>query len=204
QIILTTRFPTGTAPSATSFTDLGTGTHQYGFDLALANDIRLGERLLIHGVARAGGGAADQIPMRVTPPDLPFAPIAQVATIKRTPGSYLGLDLDPVWMLDDAFSVRILYRFFARGATRHSYVDPADAARVGLPASVLDEGTAMHWMRIGAGVTFSTLDRFTKGLASLPYTLTVSYENTVWGRAGRVPQESVFRMTLRAYVNLFQ
>jgi hypothetical protein len=203
QLVLTTRFPTGTAPSASNFTDLGTGTHQYGFDGALASDFRLGSHFLVHAVARAGGGLADRIPMRVTPPDLPFAPVAQVATIKRAPGSYVGLDLDPVWMMDDAFSVRVVYRYFSAGATRHSYVDAADSLRTGLPANVLDEGTAMQWMRIGGGVTFSTLERYTKGLASLPYTLTVSYENTIWGRSGRVPQVGEFRMTLRAYVNLF-
>ncbi len=203
QLLVTTRFPTGTAPSAYEITDLGTGTHQFGYDVALAGDVALGDRLLIHGVARAGGASADQLDMRVTPPDLPFAPIAQVARIKRTPGSYVGFELDPVWMLDDAFSVRLLYGYFNQALTRHSYVTAGDEARVGLPASVLDEGTAMQWMRIGGGVTFSTLDRYTKGLASLPYTLTVSYENTVWGRTGRVPQTGEFRITLRAYLNLF-
>ncbi len=203
QLVLTTRFPTGKAPSASNFTDLGTGTHEWGFDAALANDVILGDRFLIHAVARAGGSAADRLPMRVTPPDLPFAPIAQVATVKRAPSPYMGLELDPVWLLDDAFSVRILYRFFTEGATKHSYVDPGDSLRVGLPASVLDEGTAMRWMRIGGGVTFSTVGRYTRGLASLPYTLTVSYESTIWGRTGRVPQAGVFRIALRAYVNLF-
>ncbi len=203
QLVVTTRFPTGTAPSAYEIADLGTGTHEFGLDLALAGDVRLADRFLVHGVARAGGSGSDQLPMRVTPPDLPFAPVAQVATIKRSPGSYVGLDLDPVWMLDDAFSVRVVYRYFNQAATRHSYVTAGDSARVGLPAGVLDEGTAMQWMRIGGGVTFSTLDRYAKGLASLPYTLTVSYENTVWGRTGRVPQVGEFRITLRAYLNLF-
>lgn len=203
QLLVSTRFPTGTAPSAYEITDLGTGTHQFGYDVALAGDVALGDRLLIHGVARAGGASADQLDMRVTPPDLPFAPIAQVARIRRTPGSYVGFDVDPVWLLDDAFSVRLVYGYFNQAAMRHSYVVAGDEARVGLPASVLDEGTAMQWMRIGGGVTFSTLDRYTKGLAALPYTLTVSYENTVWGRTGRVPQTSEFRITLRAYLNLF-
>jgi hypothetical protein len=204
QLLFTTRFPTGTAPAANEFFDLGTGTHQMGLDLALANDLLLGDRFLVHAVARVGGGMADQIPMRVTPPSLPFAPIAQLATIKRTPGSYVGLDLAPTWMMDDAFSVRVDYSYFSQGAMRHSYVNPSDAARVGLPASVLDEGTAMSWMRLGAGVTFSTVDRFTRGLTSLPYTLTVSYANTVWAAGGRVPKISEMSVMLRAYVKLFK
>jgi len=203
QILVTARFPTGSPPSATSFVDLGTGTHEFGLDAALASDVRLGDRFLLHTVVRGGGAAADQLPMRVTPPGLPFAPFSQVATIKRTPAPYVGLELDPVWLMDDAFSVRVLYQFFSQGTTRHSYVNPADSAQVGLPASVLDEGTAMRWMGIGVGVTFSTLDRFTRGLAAVPYNLTVSYENTIWGREGWVPQQGIFRITLRAYANLF-
>jgi hypothetical protein len=203
QVLLTARFPTGSPPSASNFTDLGTGTHQLGVDAALASDVRIGSHLLLHTVIRGGGAASDHLPMRVTPADLPFASLAQLATIKRTPASYVGLDLDPVWMLDDAFSVRVLYSFFSQGTTRHSYVDPTDSLRVGLPASVLDEGTAMRWMRVGAGVTFSTIDRYTHGLASLPYTLTVSYQNTIWGRMGFVPKLSRFSITLRAYVSLF-
>ena len=72
-----------------------------------------------------------------------------------------------------------------------------------LPASVLDQQTAMRWMRIGGGVTFSTLDRYSKGRASLPYSVTVSYESTIWGGGGRVPQATVFHVTLRGYVRLF-
>jgi hypothetical protein len=204
QLVVTTRFPTGAAPSANTFLDLGTGTHQFGVEVALANDLLLGSHFLIHGVARVGGARADQIPMRVTPPDLPLAPLAQLATIKRTPASYVGLELAPTWQMDDAFSVRVDYSYFNQGATRHSYVDPADSARVGLPASVLDEGTGARLTRIGGGVTFSTLSRYEAGHASLPYSLTVTYDNTVSGRGGRVPQASLFRIQLRVYIRLFK
>ena len=203
QLIVTTRFPTGAAPAASNFLDLGTGTHEAGLELALANDLLLGGSFLIHGVARLGGSASDQLPMRVTPPQFPFAALTQLATIKRKPASYFALDLAPTWMLDDAFSVRVAYSYFSQGATQHSYVNAADSVRVGLPASVLDQQTAMRWMRIGGGVTFSTLDRYSRGRASLPYSVTVSYESTIWGGGGRVPQATVFHVTLRGYVRLF-
>jgi hypothetical protein len=202
--VVTTRFPTGSAPSANTFLDLGTGTHQFGVDVALASDLLLGGSFLIHGVARYGAARPDQIPMRVTPPDLPLAPLAQLATIKRTPASYVGLEVAPTWMMDDAFSVRAEYSYFDQGPTRHSYVDPADAARVRWPASVLDEGTGARLSRIGGGITFSTLARYQAGRASLPYSLTVTYDNTISGRGGRVPQASIFRIQLRAYVRLFR
>ncbi len=204
QLVVTTRLPTGKPASANTFLDLGTGTHQLGVEVALANDLQLGTAFLIHGVARFGSARADQTPMRVTTPDLPLAPLAQLATVKRTPASYVGLELAPTWLLDDAFSVRANYGFFDQGATRHSYVVPADSARVGLPASVLDVGTGTRLMRIGAGVTFSTLARYQAGHASIPYSLTVTYDNTVWGRNGLVPQAGMFRIQFRAYLRLFK
>jgi len=204
QVLVTTRFPTGKAPSASNFLDLGTGTHEFGLEVALANDLLLSRSFLIHGVARLGGSTSNQQPMRVTPPQFPIAPISQLATIKVKPASYVSLDLAPTWMMDDAFSIRVAYSYFSQGATQHSYVDPADSARVGLPASVLDQQTAMRWMRIGGGVVFSTLDRYTRGRASLPYSVTVAYESTIWGGGGRVPQATIFHVNFRAYINLFK
>jgi len=204
QLVVTTRFPTGTAPSASNFLDLGTGTHEFGLEAALANDVLLGGAFLVHAVGRVGGSGSDEISMRVTPPEFPIAPLSQVATIKRKPASYVGIELDPTWLLDDAFSVRVAYSFFTQGATRHSYVNAADEARVGLPASVLDEGTASRWMRIGGAVTFSTAERYARGRASVPYSVSVGYDDTIWGRAGRVPQQSIFHINFRAYVTLFK
>jgi hypothetical protein len=204
QLVLTARFPTGQAPSATNFLDLGTGTHQLGFEGALASDFILGQHFLVHLVGRAGGAAADQIPMRVTPPELPIAPLSQQATIRRTPAPWFGADLAPTWMIDDAFSVRVAYSFFSQGPTRHGYVNPGDSAAVGLPASVLDQDTGTRWIRFGGGVTFSTVGRYAKGQASLPYSVTVSYENTVSGGSGRVPQASVVHIAIRGYLRLFR
>jgi len=204
QVIVTTRFPTGSAPSASNFLDLGTGTHEFGLEAALSNDLLFGGAFLVHAVARAGGSGSDQLPMRVTLPEFPIVPISQLAEIKRKPAPYVALDLDPTWMMDDAFSVRVAYSFFTQGATLHSYVNPADQTRVGLPASVLDEGTATRWMRIGGAVTFSTAERYARGRASLPYSVSVGYDNTIWGRTGRVPDESVFHINFRAYFTLFK
>jgi len=204
QIVVTVRFPTGVPASANDIFDVGTGTHEYGLEGALANDFLLSSAFLVHAVARAGASASDQVPMRVTPPTLPIAPLTSVAEIKRQPAPYLALDLDPTWMLDDAFSVRLAYGFFTQGATKHSYVNAGDELRVGLPASVLDEDTAMRWMRLGAEVTFVTTNRYAAGQASLPYSISVGYDHTFWGAGGRVPKLSDFHLSLRAYFRLFR
>jgi len=203
QVLVAAQFPTGGTPYSNSFLDLGTGTHQFALEGALSNDVLLGSSFLVHAVARIGGARADDIERRVTPPDLPFATIAQLAAVHRKPGAWFGVEVAPTWLLDDAFSVRLTYSYFNQAQTHYTYVNAADSARVGYSASVLDQETDQRLSRIGGAVTFNTLPRYLAGTASLPYSLTVSYENTVWGRGGRVPQASVFRIQLRAYIRLF-
>ena len=204
QLLATVRLPTGGTPYTSSYLDLGTGTHQFALEGAFAGDLLLGNTFLVHGVARMGQARADNLERRVTPPDLPFAPIAQLAMVHREPGSWIGFEVSPTWMLDDAFSLRLTYSYFDQGQTHYSYVNPADSARVGMSASVLDLETSQRFARIGGAVTFNTLPRYLAGTASLPYSLTVSYENTVTGQGGQVPQASVFRIQLRVYIRLFK
>ena len=204
QLIATVRFPTGGTPYSSSFLDPGTGTHQFALEAALANDVLLGSTFLVHAVARIGSAKADNLERRVTPPDFPFAPIAQLAMVHRKPGMWVGFEVAPTWMLDDAFSVRLTYSYFNQAQTHYSYVNPADSARVGLSAGVLDQQTDQKLSRIGGAVTFNTLPRYVAGTASVPYSLTVSYENTVWGRGGQVPQASLFRIQLRMYLRIFK
>ena len=202
-VTATVRLPTGMVDAETDFVDVGTGEHQLGVELATRNDIAIGTGFRLIAGARAGTRFADQLWRRVTPPWLPIAPFSSRALVHRAIGSYVGVDLTPTWRVDDAFSIGVRYAVFRQAATHYTYVDAADSARIGLPANVLDEQTAVRWMRIGAAVTFSTLDRFAAGRASLPYSLTVGYQNTFWGRGGRTPQASMMYLTLATYFRLW-
>lgn len=199
----TVRLPTGMVDSDRNFVDVGTGLHQLGLEVGTRNDFAVGTGFRVVAAARAGALVPDRLFRRVSPPWLPIAPLSSRAQVRRATGSYLALDLTPTWRIDDAFSLGVRYALFQQAATHYSYVDAADSARVGLPASVLDQETAVRWMRIGASVTFSTLDRFAAGRASLPYSLTVGYQNTFWGRGGQTPQASLVYLTLATYFRLW-
>jgi hypothetical protein len=201
-VTATVRLPTGMVDSDANFIDVGTGQHQLGFELGTRNDIALGTGFRVVAGARAGALVADRLWRRVSPPWLPIAPLSSRSQVRRATGGYLAADLTPTWRIDDALSLGVRYAFFRQAATRYTYVDAADSARVGLAASVLDQQTAVRWMRIGAAVTFSTLERFAARRASLPYTLTVGYQNTFWGRGGRTPQASLVYVTLATYFRL--
>jgi hypothetical protein len=199
----TVRLPTGMVDSDRDFIDLGTGDHALGLELGTRNDVALGRSLRVVAGARLGLHAGDQLLRRVSPPQIPIAPWAQLAQVHRALGNWIALDVTPTWLVDDAFSLGVRYAYYDQGPTHYRYVEAADSARVGLPAAVLDAETAVRWMQAGAHVTFSTLGRFAAGRASLPYTLTIGYQNTFWGRGGRTPRMSLVYLTFATYFRLF-
>jgi len=200
---VTVRLPTGMADSDRNFIDVGTGDHQLDVELGVHNDLALGTSFHVIAAGRVGIQFADQLERRVSPPSLPIASLAQLALVRRDLGDYVAFDIIPTWRLDDVLSLGVRYAYFRQGATRFSYRDAADSARTGLPASVLDQETAVRWMRIGVGVTFSTLSRFAAGRAGLPYTITIGYQNTLWGRGGRTPQTSLVYINLATYFRVW-
>jgi hypothetical protein len=202
-VTMTVRLPTGMVDSDRNFLDVGTGDHALGVELGTRNDAALGRRFHIVAGGRVGFHAGDQLSRRISPPWIPIAPYAQLAQVRRSMGRWLAVDVMPTWLVDDAFSLGVRFAYFSQGPTHYSYVDAADSARVGLPASVLDAETAMRWVRAGANATFSTLGRHAAGLARLPYTITIGYQNTFWGRGGRTPQTSLVYLTLAAYFRLW-
>ena len=202
-VTATVRLPTGMVDSDRNFIDVGTGDHTLGIEMGTRNDVALGGSLRVVAGGRIGFHAGDQLYRRISPVQLPIAPFARLAQVRRSMGGWLALDVAPTWLVDDAFSLSVRYAYFNQGPTHFRYVDAGDSARVGLPASVLDAETAERWMRAGAALTFSTLRRFAAGQASLPYTLTIGYQNTFWGRGGRTPQTSLTYLTLATYFRLW-
>jgi len=199
QLGLMVRLPTGTLDSPDNFIDIGTGDHQTDVEVALRNDIVLSRNLWFHLGGRYGLQMADELPRRVAPWYLPLAPVASTAMVTRDLGDYFAVDLVPNLQLDDAIGVGLGWHYFHQGATAFSYVDPADQSRIGLGADVLGQATSVSRMRVGAGVTFSTLERYARGRARLPYRVTWSYHATFWGSGGQVAKSGVMNLVIEAY-----
>jgi hypothetical protein len=200
QVELTLRLPTGTDDSPHNFIDLGTGTKAMGFEVAWRNDLVLRPDFWLHAGARAGGWGAQELVRRVGPATALIVPVSDTATVRRTPGTTIALDLVPNWQLDEALRLGVGVHWFRQAGTTHEYVNAADAARIGMAANVLDQETAMSALRVGAGITFSTLDRYRAGRASLPYSVTAAYNRTFSGSGGRVPAASAFSLLIRGYL----
>jgi len=202
QLAVLVRLPTGTMDDASSFTDIGTGDHQMDVEISSRNDLILGSRLRLFVGARLGIQMADELERRVTPWYIPIAAASATAMVRRNLGDYIGIDLAPQWQLDDSFSLGFGYHYFKQGATTFEYVNPADEATVGLPASALNEATEISRMRAGVGITYSSLERYYAGRARLPIRVSWSYQNTLWGRGGQVPRAGVMTLLIGTYLKL--
>jgi len=199
QLGLMVRLPTGTIDSPDNFIDIGTGDHQTDVEVALRNDLVLSRYLWLHVGGLYGVQLADQLTRRVAPWYLPLAPASSRATVTRDLGDYFAVDLVPNLQLDDAIGFGIGWHYFHQGATTYQYVNAADQAQIGSAADVLGQATSVSRMRVGAGVTFSTLERYVRGHARLPYRITWSYNATFWGEGGQVPKAGVMSVKIEAY-----
>lgn len=200
QVEFTLRLPTGTDDSPHNFIDLGAGTKAMGFEVAMRNDFVLRPDFWLHAGARVGGWGSQELVRRVAPANVFIVPISDTATVSRRPGTSFALDVVPNWQLDEAFRLGVGVHWFRQAATRHEYVNAADATRLGMAAGVLDEETELTALRVGAGITFSTVDRYRAGRASLPYSVTAAYSRTFSGSGGKVPAASSFYLLIRGYL----
>lgn len=199
QLAVLVRLPTGRMDEPGNLIDIGTGDHQTDVEVGFRNDFVLSRNLWIHAGGRYGVQMADKLIRRVTPWYLPYAPASSEAEMNRDLGDYFAVDVSPTWQLDDAFGFSVGWHYYRRGSTTWTYVNPADEATVGLPASVLGLATSESRMRVGAGVTFSTLERYARGRARLPYRINWSYSSTFSGRGGQVPKSGVMVVELQAF-----
>ena len=204
QVAFAVRLPTATEDSPHYFADLGTGTAAMGYEIAFRNDFVLRRDFWVHAGIRASGWTPYDLVRRIAPSTVLLVPIGDTATVRRSPGQTLVIDLVPNWQLDDAFRLGMGVHWVRVGGTTHEYVTATDAARIGLAASVLDQETEMTALRLGAGLTFSTLERYARGNASLPYTVTASYNRVFSGSGGRVPATSAFSLLIRGYIALWR
>ncbi len=200
QLAVTARLPTGTMDDPDNFVDIGTGDHQLDLELAVRNDLMLSRRLWVHVAARVGIQRPDVLERRLSPWYLPLAPAGLTARVRRDLGDYLGIDVAPLWQLDEAFSVSLGYHFYRQGASSFAYDSVGTSLALLVNPDVLGEGTGVTRMRIGGAATFSTLDRYHAGRARFPFRVTWGYQNTFWGRGGQVPHAAVMTLLLQLYV----
>jgi len=135
----------------------------------------------------------------VAPPDAFLVPYQAITVLNWDVGDYLAIDFAPLYRFTSAFGVGAIAGYRAKRADHYAYASEQDslalATRLGapVPASVLDQGTAQHSLRVGLAVTYAG-PRMEGGF---------TVEQTVSGGGGPVPAATVFRIALRVDWPLF-
>ncbi len=189
---LIVRLPTGHQDSPNNLFDIATGDHQTDIELQVAQELTLFNRIWLNALVRAARQQPGIRSRRVGPPSELLIPYAALATLNWDPGDYARIDVAPMFRLAKPFAIGFTAGYYTQARDRYTYRSAQDstdlATRLGAPisASVLEEGTAYHWTRLGFAMTYKGSD--VEGSLSL--------EQTVTGSA-RVPVASVYRIVMR-------
>jgi len=185
------RLPTGARDSADDWLRQSIGDHQTDLEGQLTQELVAGP-LWLNVAVRAGWQRPGTRIQRVAPWDALLVPATATANLRWDPGDYLGIDVAPLLNLSHEFAAGFTAGYFSKARDHYSYQSPQDSALVGLPASVLDAGTAQRWLRLGFAMTYHA-PMVEGGL---------SIEQTVSG-GGIVPAATVYRIVFRTSKKLF-
>jgi len=191
------RLPTGAKDSASEWLRQTVGDHQLDLEGRLMQELTVGP-LWLNVAVRAGTQRPGTQLRRVAPWDAFLVPAAAMADLRWDPGDYVGVDVAPLVRLAPQFAAGFTAGYFSKTRDRYAFQSSQDsvalATRMGFatPASVLDQGTAQRWLRLGFALTYHA-----PGVEG-----GFSIEQTVSG-AGLVPGATVYRLVLRATRKLF-
>ncbi len=191
------RLPTGAKDSASDLLRQSIGDHQLDLEGRVTQELSVGP-LWLNVAVHAGMQRPGTQVRRVAPWDAFLVPAAATADLRWDPGDYVGVDVAPLVRLAPEFAAGFTAGYFSKARDHYAFQSPQDsvalATRMGFPtpASVLDQGTAQRWLRLGFAVTYHT-----PGVEG-----GLSIEQTVSG-AGLVPGATVYRLVLRATRKLF-
>jgi len=191
------RLPTGAKDSASDLLRQSIGDHQLDLEGQLTQELSVGP-LWLNVAVRAGMQRPGTQVRRVAPWDAFLVPAAATADLRWDPGDYVGVDVAPLVRLASEFAAGFTAGYFTKARDHYAFQSTQDsvalATRMGFatPASVLDQGTAQRWLRLGFAVTYHAPS--VEGGFSI--------EQTVSG-AGLVAGATVYRLVLRATRKLF-
>jgi hypothetical protein len=167
--------------------------------VTLTQELTIARRLWLNLAVRAGTAMGSTRARRVAPPDAFLAPFQATTVLNWDVGDYLAVDFAPMYRFTPQFAAGFTAGYRTQRSDHYSYQSADDslalASRLGapVPASVLDQGTAQHSLRVGLAITYAgprTEGGFT-------------VEQTVSGGGGLVPAATVFRLVMRVAWPLF-
>ena len=193
------RLPTGARDSTLEVLDIPIADHQPAFEVTVTQELTVATRLWLNLAVRAGTATGSTRARRVAPPDAFLVPFQATTVLLWDVGDYLAIDFAPLYRFTSRFAAGLTAGYRTKRADHYAYESAEDslnlASRLGapIPASVLDQGTAQRWLRVGLAVTYAG-PKMEGGF---------TVEQTVSGAGGPVAATTVFRLVLRVGWQLF-
>lgn len=191
----------GAAPYVTpaSFLDVPVSEGQTDLEVALYQDLALGP-VRLHARGRYGLQMADELELRVHPPDRPFPVPATSVTVERDLGDYVQLHVSPRLAVNRAISLGAEYSFWRKEPDRYAL---AGSPGEGAPddASPLAVETRERRHRLGVGIHYRAAgDSATE--EDRPVQISFLFQTPVAGSGGQTPVSKLTAFRIRVPVGV--
>lgn len=201
----TARFPTlpandGTLFDPSDFIGLPLGDGQPDVELALYQDVGIGGWFVLSAAGRYGLQLADELVLRVHPPDRPFALMETESVVERDLGDYFALRLAPQLRLNEYLSFGLEYDYWRKGTDRYTLVSTAGELT---DVSPLEVETSQTRQRLGVGVFYRAGGKAAEAGRAPPWLFGFVYQGAIGGSGGQTPASQLVTFTLRAPVKIF-
>lgn len=196
-LVALARLPTGGRDSADEWLRQSIGDHQTDLEGRVIQELIMGP-LWLNVAVRAGMQRPGTRVRRVGPLGTVLLPFEATTELAWDPGDYLGVDVAPLLRLAPQLALGVTAGYWTTRRDHYSFRSTQDsvdlATRLGAPtsAALLDAGTAVRQVRLGAALTYMG-PRVEGGL---------SIEQTVSG-SGVTPAAALYRIVLRVSRKLF-
>lgn len=228
------RLPSGSPNSIpyedpSDFIGIPIGDGQMDVEIALYQDIAFGRRLLLSTTALYGLQLADELTLRIRPPDRPFAFEGTQALVRRDLGDYIGLRLAPRFQLSGGMWVGLEYGLWHKQVDRYEFGPTLPGVEDATPLEIESE---QHRARLGLTFLFEpglgarrpetpARSRAGGGEAggegeargeeavrpgrrrTSGWRFAITLQRAVSGSGGQTPASSLVAVTLRAPIRIF-
>jgi hypothetical protein len=203
------RAQNGLPPMAdpSSFLNLPVGDGQTDIEMSVYQDIALGGWLMVRAVGRYGIQMADELPLRVHPPDRPYAFASTEAVVNRDLGDYAQIVLRPSIRFNSAIWFGLEYDFWKMGNTKFSLREPTADVPV---ASPLEIETSQTRHMLGFGITYDLSEARSREDVlenrvpiRNPWQFTLSFRRAFAGAGGRTPATFRYMATFRIPIGIY-
>jgi hypothetical protein len=181
------RLGTGSVDKDDAFLDLGTGDGQMDIEARLVGFLGVGGRVGVHIGVQYGVQQAVSLLRRVAPRDVVMAPAHTIRAVRWTPGSYLGLNVEPAWRLSPELSALASYGLYSKGRDSYSLLAEEPVGSIPVDVADLERESGMTVHRAGIGLRYSTVDSWRTGVAASPLELHLRVMSSIAGSGGHTP-----------------